>query len=394
MNLAAALQSLWEHRQRTLLSALGVTVATVAIVLLMSIGLGVQKDVRSQVEDLGANVVVVVPGRVELMGGFNPNLAGQSWFEESDRDAIRAVSGVRNVAILSFVGGGITAEGQEAYPFLIATTPEWFVMRPVDLAEGRLLREGDTDAVVLGSVAKELLFGETPAAGRKVQVNGKPYTVVGVTREKEQSQSLFSMQSLANVAYLPYAGFKQTSPDAQIDRFMIQTDPEAEPEALVARLEATLGERLSRQQFSVLTQEDLLGVIYKLFAILSTLVVGLTSIALFVGWFGIMTVMLMAVNERRKEIGVRKATGARQRDVFSQFLAEAVLIGATGVAVGVLISAVVCALLAQFTAIKPMMTPGIVGLAFGSGIGIGGLFGLWPAMRAARQDPVVSLRNE
>ncbi|MCG9895856.1 MAG: ABC transporter permease [Fimbriimonadaceae bacterium] len=397
MSLQLAFRSLVESWPRTVLSALGIMVASIAILLLVSIGLGVEKDIRGQVDELGANVLVAVPGRVDLQSmSFNPNMGGQSWFREEDAARLETVPGVREVATLCFAGGGIRAGEKEAYPMMIATTSNWFDMHQVSLESGRLFTDAEEDkqVAVLGSVARFELFGEEDPVGRTVQINGADFRIIGVMSSQAAESSLFSMQSFQNVAYIPYAAQRRLSPDMQIDRFMIQASPEAEPKSLVTGLESRLGERLDRQQFSVLTQEDLLGLIYKVMGILGTLVVGLTSIALLVGALGILTVMVMSVNERRKEIGVMKALGATQSDVFRQFLWESIIIGLIGVTAGLGFSLVVNWGLATFTAIKPLMTPGTVALAFGIGLGVGAAAGLIPAMRAARQDPVVSLRNE
>lgn len=396
LNFGAALQSLKEQWQRAVLSALGVAVASIAILLLVSIGLGVEKDIRSQVEDLGVNVLVVVPGAVDMSMGFNPNLAGQSYFTEDHVKAVRGVPGVVASGMLTFAGGGVRRKGSDAYPLVIACSPEWFSIRPVQLQEGTTFSPA-TDlepVVVLGQTAKETLFGQSSAVGQLVEINQRQYKVIGVTKEKLANQSMFTMQGFQNVAYVPYRYLKSSSPNIQIDRIVMRTAPETEPKQLVGRIDRLLSRTLDRQQFSVLTQEDLLGLIYKVVGILGTLVIGLTSIGLFIGGVGVMTVMLMSVNERRKEIGVRKATGARRRDIFAQFLFESALIGVLGVAAGSAFSVVACVLLAQFTAIKPLMTPGTFLLALGVGVGVGTVFGLVPAVRAAAQDPVVALRME
>lgn len=371
-------------------------VASVAILLLVSIGIGVQKDVTKQVDDLGVNLLFCLPGRVDLNSmGFNPNLGGQSWYKEEDRDRLRDVSGVKDVAIFSFAGGGIRAGEKESYPLIIAATPEWFGMHKMRLKEGSLYsRENQGDVVVLGGVAAQELFGEQSAVGKSIEINQHTFQVIGVTEDKQAEQSLFSFQSFSNVAYYPFEVHKKISERPQIDRFIIQADYAADPVNLVPSLEAALASRLDRQQFSVLTQQDLLKVIYSLMSILSTLVIGLTSIALFVGGVGILAVMMMSVSERRKEIGVRKALGATRRDIFWQFLIEAGLIGLAGVLAGLAFSSVVAWGLAAFTRIKPEMTLGTVLLAFTVGIGVGAVSGMIPALRAARQDPVVSLRNE
>jgi len=366
------------------------------MMLLVSIGLGVQQDVRGQVEELGANVLVVVPGRVNPMAGFNPNLVGQSAFRDSDQAALASVPGVRAVAKLSFVGGGIEAEGLSTYPLLVAASPDWFAMHRVVIEQGRPFGPEDEgkQSLILGSVAAEMLFHGKDAIGSSVTINGGKYTVTGIAAQTKAGGGIFASQSLQNVAYVPYSTFRKSNPNAQIDRFMIWSEPEADPKALVARLEGVLSRRLGAQQFSVLTQEDLLGLVFRVFAILSSLVVGLTSIAVFVGGLGILAIMSLAVNERKREIGIRKALGARSADLFAQFLVEAVLIGLAGVIAGVLLSLVVCVIISAGTAIKPLVTLGTVLGSLALGVGVGCVFGVLPALRAARLHPVVALRGE
>jgi putative ABC transport system permease protein len=396
MALAAALTSLRENWRQSILSAVGVAIASIAILLLVSIGLGVQKDISAQVEDLGVNILIVLPARVELGSmNFNPNFGGQSFLSPEDANRIATIPGVRETAMLTFAGGGLKVGEKSAYPLTIAATPAWFAMHDAKIAEGQFFSATSEvkNPIVLGAIAKETLFGTEDALGKRVRLNDEEFEVVGILKDEGDSESMFSMQSFANVAYVPFDTWKANHPDAQIDRIMVQFDPATDPKTLVPALEKTLGERLDYQQYSVLTQEDLLGLIYKVMGILGTLVVGLTSIALFVGGVGIMTVMLMSVNERRVEIGIRQACGATRKDIFRQFLIEAVLIGLAGSFAGLVVSALVNSVLAATTSIKPLMTWGTVALAFGVGIGVGAIFGAWPARRAANQDPVVSLRN-
>ncbi|CAN5416440.1 ABC transporter permease [soil metagenome] len=395
INTLAALRSLKEGWQRAILSAVGVMVGASAIVLLVAIAVGVRADVRREVEQFGVNVLIVIPSRLEA-GGMNFNLGGASYLQQKDARRLESVPGVVRTAALSFVGGGIRRGQKRTGAILVATEPSWFQMRPVTMQEGRTLdaRDDGRDVCVIGSIAKDALFGGAKALDQTVTVNGRTTKVVGVTREEGQSQSLLSFGGLQNAVYLPYARYVATTPNAQTDRLMIQSAPDVEPKSLVKRLESKLGERLNSDQYQVLTQEDLLGLVYRLMSILTWLLTGLTGIALFVGGVGIMTVMLMSVNERSREIGIRKATGARRRDVFGQFLVEATIIALAGGGAGLLFAAIVCAGLARFTPVKPIITGPIVLLSFGTCLVVGTVFGLVPALNAARKNPVEALRSE
>ncbi len=396
-NVGAALRSLREQGQRAVLSAVGIAVASLAIVLLVSIARGVQEDLQREIGDIGVNLLIVLPGRIDEDSLFNPGLLGISGLRYEDVERIRRLDGVLRASPMTFVGAGPSWNGQKSSSTLVlAAEPDWFRMRAIDRAEGRFLEQGDDDrrVCVLGEVAKKKLFGDGGAVGSFIEYNGQEYEVVGVSRPRTESPALFSQGGFENAVYLPFALVAGTQPGAQINRIVIQTRPDREPKALVASVERTLGERLEHEAYSVLTQEDLLRLVFKLMGILTWLLVGLTSIALFVGGVGIMTVMLMSVQERTKEIGIRKTVGAKRADIFAQFFTEALLLSLAGGLAGLGVSYGVCYALAKWTLLKPLITAGIVGLAIGVSVGVGAVFGLIPAMRAAARDPVRSLRYE
>ena len=269
-------------------------------------------------------------------------------------------------------------------------------MHPSTLKEGQYFTAKDDGqrVCVLGSIAADQIFPESSPIGQPVTINGETYTVSGVIQDKNAESSPFSAFSLVNVVYIPLNTIRKYEDNVQVDRLLIQIDNSVDPKALIPEINTALLKSLEDTQFSVLTQEDLLKLVFDVLGILGTLVVGLTSIALAVGGLGIMTVMLMSVGERTKEIGVRKAVGASRKQIFNQFLVESAIIGLAGVVLGLLISLVVIQIIASTTTIKPLVTPGTLILTFAVGIGLGSLFGILPAIKAARLDPVECLRNE
>jgi putative ABC transport system permease protein len=386
-----------EQKQRALLSATGIMVGCAAITLLISVGRGVEEDISRQVTSLGVNLLVVIPGRLSEGSMFSPNLAGLSYITDADVERVRKVPGVLRAAPLMFVGGGIRNGKQESpSTFIVAAGTDWFQIHPSKLAQGRYYAANDVHnhVCVIGSIARENLFGKKEALGKTVAINGAKYTVIGITEDPKAEDSLFSMGGFENMAYIPYDLVRDTVPNPQINRIMIQTAPDREPKTLVAAVNASLSQRLSQEQFSVMTQEDLLGVIYKVLGLLTSLLSGLTSIALVVGGMGIMTVMLMSVNERTKEIGIRKTVGARRSDIFQQFLFEAITLSLLGGACGLLLSYAACVALTDLTKIHPLLSFDVILLGVSVTLGVGTVFGLLPAMKAAKKNPVDALRTE
>lgn len=372
-------------------------VGSTAIILLVSIATGVQKDISKQVTDLGVNLLIVLPGRVDEGSMFSASMIGISYLSDKDVDNIKTVPGVLRAVPISFVGGGIKFGANSSPSTLVmATKPDWFRMRNMKLASGRLFEDADSfkPVCIVGGVANKKLFPNGGGVGKKIDYNGSKYEVLGVTADADSENSLFSLGSFENVVYIPLPYMKTKVPKLQYDRLMVQTQPDKDPGTLVKAVDAKLAQRLDRETFSVLTQEDLLKLVFKLMGILTWLLTGLTSIALFVGGVGIMTVMLMSVNERFKEIGIRKTVGATRRDVFVQFLIEAITLATLGGTVGLILSYGVCLGLYYWTPIKPMVTPEIVALAFLVCLGVGAFFGLIPAIRAAKKDPVDAMRHE
>jgi putative ABC transport system permease protein len=394
LEILEALANLRENIKRTLLTASGVMAATIGVVLLASVAIGVRKDFTEQVQELGVNTLIVIPGKFgESMPNFN--LGGASYLTYKDAKRIEGVPGVTRTACWTFVGGGATYKGNQAASFLAASSPEWFEIKKFTLQEGRLLTKADDfrDVSVIGSIAKEGLFGKDSALGKKINVNGRDYEVVGVTEDKKQENSIMSMGSFQNLIYIPYAGLHKREPKSQTDRILIQIDSRIEPVSILKTLKSTFQQTLDENQFDILTEQDLLKVIYKFTDILQWLLIGLTTIALFIGGIGIMNVMLLSVGERTTEIGIRKATGANSGSIFRQFIAESIGISVIGSVAGLLFSAGACWLIDRFTPIHPIITWQTIGGTLMASMMTGMLFGILPSMRAAKKDPVRAIQN-
>ncbi len=384
--------------RRTILSGLGMTVGVAAIVMLVSLGKGVQRDVVNQVESLGVNLVIVLPGRLSAENPFNPmSFIGLSTLRETDLEVAGRVPGVRRVAPIMFVAGGANRDEVWAdAALIIGTTPEWFEMRPHQLAHGRFWTESESkaDVCVLGPKPAQQLFGEANPVGETVNLNGVPFRVIGVTAENTE-QSLLGSGGFEFAIYAPIESLQRAMGSRQLHRVIAQTAPDIEPSLIVSNLrEAILRNHDGSEDFTVLTQEELLSRLFSLLQIVQVALTGITSIALIVGGIGVMNVMLMSVTERVREIGIRKTVGARQRDIFGQFLLEAVMIALIGGALGVLVGWGACALLDRYTVLTPVVSLDTIVLALAVCGVVGLFFGTVPAYRAAKRDPVEALRYE
>jgi putative ABC transport system permease protein len=386
-----AVAALQANRLRSLLTMLGVVIGVAAVVVLVAIGTGAKQEVEEQVEGLGSNLVILVPGRLEF--GSAPT---KSRLELGDADRIgRAIGQPDGVAVSLASGETVRAGNREAFATVNGTNPAVprVFVRP--LARGDYLRESDVDTrrrvAVLGNALAANLFEGVDPLGRTVSIDGVRFRVIGVFETVGSALGA----GRDNEVHIPVTAAQRLFGDTRVDAFAVKAPTTDGIDEVSREALAVLADRYPDEEFSAVTQDQILGTVGRILGLLTTVLAAIAAISLLVGGVGVSNIMLVSVRERTREIGLRKAVGARQRDIGLQFLLEAVLLttlgGVIGIALGVGGSLGLAAAIDQLPAVISWWSPV---LAFGVSAAVGVFFGVVPARRAGRLDPVVALRME
>jgi putative ABC transport system permease protein len=292
---------------------------------------------------------------------------------------------------------GYVEHGKETFSsFVIASESNVTEIWPKKNVEGIffLPTEQELPVCVLTNAPKTEIYGDKPAVGQSITVRGVDFRIVGV-QEPEKDDSFLSFGSFSNVVYVPYSAARKLYKGGQINRILFKADLKLDPERILASVKRKLQENHGgKEDFGTLTAKQILATIYRVFNIVTALLAGISAISLIVAGIGIMNIMLVTVTERTREIGIRKTVGARRHDIFVQFLTEAVIMSFTGGVIGTVLAMITCAVVAAHSPLKPLITVWAVLEAFGVCFLVGLVFGVAPAVRAARQNPIDALRWE
>ncbi|MCW2605686.1 MAG: permease [Frankiales bacterium] len=387
-----AVTALRANRLRSALTMVGVVIGVAAVVVITAIGTGATREVEAQVEGLGSNLVIIVPGQLEL--GSAPT---KSRLELGDAERVgRAIGQPDGVAVSVASGETVRAGGREAFATVNGTNPavpEVFV-RP--LARGSYLRASDVDTrrrvAVLGSRLARDLFPGTDPLGRQITVGGVRFRVIGVFASAGSGALGGGRDSEVHV---PVTAAQRLFGETRVDALALKADSPDDIEQTRRTALAVLADRYPEEEFSAVTQDEILGTVGRILGLLTVVLAAIAGISLLVGGVGVSNIMLVSVRERTREIGLRKAVGARQKDVLLQFLLEAVLLtsigGVTGIVLGIGAALGMSALVDQLPAVITWWSPLI---AFSVSAAVGLFFGVVPARRAGRLDPVTALRTE
>jgi len=385
-----ALDALRANRLRSALTMLGVVIGVGAVVLLVAIGSGAKAQVEAQVQGLGSNLLLVVPGEISF--GSAPT---SSRLTLDDVEVVaRLVGAPQRVAATVSSGETARAGTREVFVTVQGTTEATPQVFDRPLARGQYLRGSDVDTrrrvAVLGPSSARRLFGERDPLGRQVSIAGVRFRVIGVFAPV--GSTIGVNRDLD--AHIPITAAQRLFGTERVDALAVKAPNLDGIDALGTRIERELEQRYPDSAFSAVTQEQILGVVGEILGLLTLVLAAIASISLLVGGVGVSNIMLVSVRERTREIGLRKAVGARQRDILLQFLIEAVLLTCVGGLIGIALGGGAALAVDRLSPLPAVVSWWSPLLAFAVSAAVGIFFGVVPARRAGRLDPVVALRAE
>jgi putative ABC transport system permease protein len=387
-----AFRGLFANKVRSLLTMLGVIIGVSAVILLVAIGTGVQGQVTSTVQSLGSNVLFVFPGVMDSSGGSFGGSAGRP-FKLSDSEYLRQrLTNVDAVVPLAQVSGTARYLSNTVRTTLAGSTDQVQAVTSAKLGGGRIFNRSQSDAgsrvAVIGYTVKTKLFPNVvDPVGMPITINGQRFTVIGWSEKQGGSLSGDS----DNQIYLPIAALQRLTATDNVALILVKVTDPADVDLVRAQIKRFLASRFG-DQITVFSQDQTLGIFNQLLGTLTIMLAGIAGISLLVGGIGIMNIMLVSVSERTREIGIRKAVGARTYDILSQFVIEAIMLSVSGGVIGIILGALGAAALSPF--VPTQITPWAVAVAFFFSAGVGVFFGVYPAWKASQLDPIVALRYE
>ena len=400
--------SLIANKTRSILTMLGVIIGVASVVALLSLGNGAQASITGQVQSIGTNLIFVIPGSANNRGP-----GGMAAAQNLTMDDVQAISNLGlplNGIAPQFSGNAdIVAPAADKNATIIGTTPTNFALQDLRPTSGALFDDGQSRAAapvaVLGATLAKDLFGNGTAVGQTVRVKDQALRVVGVLAAKGGGGMGGSVddQLFAPISFVQERLFGARTPDGnsyRVASITLSARNGDDIKPIQDRITVLLRDRHnlkvdgSSDDFTIMNQASFLSTLNSITSILTAFLAAIAGISLLVGGIGIMNIMLVSVTERTKEIGLRKAVGARGQDILLQFIVEALVVSVTGGVIGLLFGMLVAGLVTLSGALTATVSLSSVVLAVGFSLAVGLFFGIYPARRAARLNPIDALRYE
>ncbi len=395
--------ALLANKARSSLTILGIVIGIASVIAMIAIGQGAKNNIEYSIQSLGSNLVLVMPGMQRSAGAGVSQARGSATTLTLD-DAEAIASQVTAVAAVAPDLSGryqVTAKGTNSNTSVVGTTASYTAIRSVEVAEGNFITEHNVKSLskvaVLGPTARDDLFGEdSNPVGQTIRIKSIDFKVIGVTAEKggsgfsNQDDMIFIPISTAQQFLVGSNKVSTISVQAEDQESMAQMQQDI-TDLLLARHNIT---NAALADFSTMNQSDVIATASSVTDTFTALLGSVAAISLLVGGIGIMNMMLTTVKERTREIGLRKAIGAKRRDISWQFLLEAMMLTFLGGIIGIILGWLISLIIRQFANIAASVSLSSVFLAFGVSAAIGIVFGYYPARSASRLNPIEALRYE
>ncbi len=396
--LLLALRSIRRNLMRSFLTILGIVIGVSAVITMVTLGNGATMAVQNQISSLGTNLLQVRPGQ-RMMGGGG---GGAAAFKEEDAAAILSqIGGITAVAPEARTGATVVANGRNWTSSVIGSTNAWLETGNWKVGQGREFSDDEQRAgaavCLIGETVRRELFGSTAAVGAQLRVKQVSCTVIGLLASK--GQGAFGNDQ-DDVVLVPIKTLqRRITGNTRVNTLLVSMADGSDANRVKASLTELLRERrklssTDEDNFNVLDTKQLAETMSGTTKVMTMLLGAVAAVSLLVGGIGIMNIMLVSVTERTREIGLRLAIGALEREVLLQFLIEAVVLAALGGLIGIVLATIASMVLAGVMQVPYLFNPGVNLLSFVFSAVIGVVFGYFPARRAARMDPIDALRHE
>lgn len=397
-----ARQSIASSRMRSILTMLGVTIGVASITTILALSAGANKIVVDQINSLGGNIAVIRPGASTegTLSGIAELPIGQQYtastLSDVDITAIENIKHVQAVAPLMILGGSVSgdSEGSPRTP-IVVTTPNLQQISNLEISDGQFLDPDLKGATaVIGPQLSIDLYGTDQSIGKTVTVKGQPFTIIGILK-RTNAPINYNMVDFDNTVLVDLEDGRGLIQGAsQIQQINVQSESVEYLGSMITDINKTLlKNHFGQADFTVLSGAEIAQPTSSMFTALAGVSVAIAAISLVVGGIGIMNIMLVSVAERTREIGIRKALGATNGDIISQFLIESLALSIGGGVTGYIVGYILAFAISTFLTFDPLFNWEIAGTALVVSLVIGTLFGLYPAIRAARKDPISALRQ-